>query len=234
MGADPLTCPPAVVVKYIRHLYESGKKYSTVNYHRSAVSKFHVGVQGVPMGEHPLVSQAVKSVFRLRPPLPQYQSTFDIVPVLAYVQSLPTASLSLKLLSFKTLFLTTYSSISRMSSMARLGSSLEVTRDSVVLKLVLLEKQAREGRVRGFLQIPKFLEDPELRPVRALTTYFNKVTSQLFVSKLLTVSLQVSSIRQDQESFFVALVKPHASITSQTLARWMKCLLSSAGVDTSV
>ena len=173
------------------------------------------------MGEHPLVSQAVKSVFRLRPPLPQYQSTFDIVPVLAYVQSLPTASLSLKLLSFKTLFLTTYSSISRMSSMARLGSSLEVTRDSVVLKLVLLEKQAREGRVRGFLQIPKFLEDPELRPVRALTTYFNKVTSQLFVysSKLLTLSLQVSSICQDQESFFVALVKPHGSVTSQSLAR---------------
>ena len=165
------------MVKYVRHLYESGAEYSTVNYHRSAVSKFHVGVQGVPMGEHPLVSQAVKAVFRLRPHLPQYQSTFDIVPVLAYVQSLPTASISLKLLSFKTLFLTIYSSISRVSSMARMALSLEETRDSAILKLVSLEKQAREGRVRGFFQIPKFTEDPELCPVWALSTYFNKVTS---------------------------------------------------------
>ena len=176
LQADPLTCSPAVVVKYIRHLYEAGKKYSTVNYHRSVVSKFHVGVQGLPMGEHPLVSQAVKSVFRLRPPLPQYQSTFDIVPVLSYVQSLPTTSISFKLLSLKTLFLTIYSSISRVSSAARLGPSLEETRDSAILKLISLEKQAREGRVRGFLQIPRFPEDPELCPVRALTTYFTKVT----------------------------------------------------------
>ena len=83
--ADPLTCPPAIVVKYVRHLYEAGAEYSTVNYHRSAISKFHVRIHGIPIGEHLLVSQAVKAVFRLRPPLPQYQSTFDIVPVLAYI-----------------------------------------------------------------------------------------------------------------------------------------------------
>ena len=114
---------------------------------------------------HPLVSQAVKAVFRLRPPLPQYQSIFEIVPVLAYIQYLPTASVSLKLLSFKTLFLTIYSSISRVSSMARLAPSLEETRDSPILKLVSLEKQVREGRVRGFFQVPKFTEEPELCPV---------------------------------------------------------------------
>ena len=108
----------------MRHLYESGAEYSTVYFHRSGIAKFHVGINGVSVGEHPLVSQAVKTVFRLRPPLPQYQSTFDIVPVLAYVQSLHTASISLQLLSFKTLFLTVYSSIFRVSSMAHLTPSL--------------------------------------------------------------------------------------------------------------
>ena len=38
----------------------------------------------------------------------------------------------------------------------------------------------------------------------------------------------------DQESFFVALVKPHKSVSSQTLARWMKSILTSAGVDSSI
>ena len=170
LHADPLTCAPAVVVKYLRNLFESGAEYSTVNFHRSGISKFHGGIDGNAIEEHPLVSQAVKAVFRLRPPLPKYQSTFDIVPVLAYVQSLPT-------LTFKTLFLTIYSSISRVSSVARLGPSLQEHRDSVVLHFVSLEKQARVGNTRGYLQIPHFPEDPELCPVRALVTYFNKVTS---------------------------------------------------------
>ena len=175
MQADPLSCAPAIVVKYLRHLFESGAEYSTVNFHRSSISKFHVGIDGISIGEHPLVSQAVKAVYRLRPPLPKYQSTFDIVPVLAYVRSLPTANISLKQLSLKTLFLTIYSSISRVSSVARLGPSLQEHRDSVVLHFVSLEKQARAGNTRGYLQIPSF-EDPELCPVRAIVTYFNKVT----------------------------------------------------------
>ena len=151
-----------------------------MNYHRSFISMFHVGFHGVPLGEHPLVYQAVKAVFRLRPPLPQYKSTFDIVPVLVYIRSLPTVSISLQLLSFKALFLAIYSSISRVSSMSRLAPSLEETRDSAILHLVSLEKQSRQKRVRGFFQIPRFFEDKELCPVLTLQTYFTKVRSANF------------------------------------------------------
>ena len=92
------------------------------------------------MGEHQLVSQALKAVFRLSPPLPQYKSAFDIVPVLVHIRSLPTASISLQLLSYKALFLAIYSSISRVSSMARLSPLFQETRDSAILYLVALEK----------------------------------------------------------------------------------------------
>ena len=170
----------------MRHLYEAGAEYGTVAYHRSAISKFHVGVQGVPMGEHPLVSQALKAVFRLRPPLPQYRATFDIVPVLDYIRSLPTATIPLKLLSFKTLFLVIYSSISRVSSMARLAPSLEETRDAAIVSLVSLEKQSREGRIRGFFQIPRFTEDTELCPVFSLSTYYSKVKVPVLRFSLIT------------------------------------------------
>ena len=158
LQTDPLTCPPAIVVKCIRHLYETGAEWSTMNFHRSSISKFHVGIHGIPMGEHPLVSQAVKAIFRLRPLLPHYKSAFDIVPVLAYICSLPTATVSLQLFSFKALFLTIYSSISRVSSMARLAPSLEETRDSAILHLVSLEKQSREGRIQGFSKSPSLLK----------------------------------------------------------------------------
>ena len=59
--------------------------------------------------------------------------------------------------------------------MARLGPTLTEHRDSVVLHLVDLEKQARHGRVRGFFQIQRVSEDPQLCPVVTLVAYFNKV-----------------------------------------------------------
>ena len=127
LNADPFTCGPTVLVKYIRQLYEIGAAYNTVNYHRSSVSKFHAGINGLPIGKHPLVGQAVKAVFRLRPPLPKYVATFDITRVFAYLQSLPSnENLDLKLLTLKCLFLVTTSIISRVSSVRSLGPSLLV------------------------------------------------------------------------------------------------------------
>ena len=53
------------------------------------------------------------------------------------------------------------------------------TRDSAIVHLLSLEKQSKEGRIRGFFQIPKFVEDKELCPVLALETYFSKVRSNM-------------------------------------------------------
>ena len=56
----------------------------------------------------------------------KYVATFDISKVFAYLASLPLNSdLSLQLLSYKTLFLLTASSLSSMSSVSRLGSNVE-------------------------------------------------------------------------------------------------------------
>ena len=119
--------------------------------------------------------------------------------------------------------------------MTRLAPSLQVTRDSVILNLVELEKQVREGKIRGFFQIPKFVEDPELCPVYALFTYFTKVKSAKFeLLILLTVSLQVFNICEDTKLFIVSYAKPHRSVRAQTLARWIKCVLTTAGVDRSI
>ena len=49
------------------------------------------------------------------------------------------------------------------------------TRDSAIVHLLSLEKQSKQGRIRGFFQIPKFFEDKEVCPLLALQTYFLKV-----------------------------------------------------------
>ena len=64
-------------------------------------------------GQNKIVCNAVKAVFRLIPPLPRYVATFDVTLVLDYLKSLPAnPQLSLKLLTYKTLFLLTVASIS--------------------------------------------------------------------------------------------------------------------------
>ena len=125
---DPFNCSPAVLVKYIRRMFESGLSYSTINLHRSSISKFHSGV-GETIGGHSLVNQAMKAVFRQRPLLPKYVATYDITRVFAYIQSLPENSeLSLKQLTLKCAFLVTVSTVSRVNSLSSLGPTLLVYR----------------------------------------------------------------------------------------------------------
>ena len=116
-------------------LYKSEAGFSTVVFLGSGTSKVHVGISGISFGEHPLVSQAVQTVATIA----QIPVTFDMVPVLTYVQSLHTTGISLHLLSSIALFLTVHSSISRVSCVACLGPPLLEQRDSVVLCFVSLE-----------------------------------------------------------------------------------------------
>ena len=161
-------------------MFDGGAQYRTVNFARSAISKLHNGYDGLPAGQHPIVKQAVKAVFRLRPPLPKYKTTFNIKPVLTYVKQVLGNNnyLTLRLLSFKCLFLLSFSSISRVSTMARLGTQVEEHVEHIIVPILSLEKQARASnpaRVRGFLRIPRFLEDLSLCPATTLAAYLEKV-----------------------------------------------------------
>ena len=73
-------------IKYIHLNFKSGAKYKTLNNIRSAISKFHIGFSGIP-ADH-LIIKALKAAFRLRPPLPRYEETFDIKPVLTVTKQI--------------------------------------------------------------------------------------------------------------------------------------------------
>ena len=142
---DPFACPPAIIVKYLRAMYERGSQYRSINFIRSSISKLHQGFGSLTAGEQPLVKQACKAVFRLRPPLPKYKTTFNMKPVLQYVVTILGNNhlLTLKWLTFKTIFLIAFSSLSRVSTISRLGSSIEEYPDHLIVPILSLEKQAR-------------------------------------------------------------------------------------------
>uniref|UniRef100_A0A1X7UF04 Core-binding (CB) domain-containing protein n=1 Tax=Amphimedon queenslandica TaxID=400682 RepID=A0A1X7UF04_AMPQE len=98
-----------------------GYQYNSIGAYRSAISSVHDKVDGVPVGQHPLVTRLIKGIFNNRPPIPRYSSTWDVQTVLRYLESLgPSTNLSLKLLSLKTVFLMAITRPSRSVDLAHL------------------------------------------------------------------------------------------------------------------
>ena len=67
---------------FLADLYEEGLEHRTVNSIRSAVSMTHCHVEGVPIGQHPLVTQLIKGVYNSRPSRPCYSATWDVDSVM--------------------------------------------------------------------------------------------------------------------------------------------------------
>ena len=83
-------------------------------------------------------------------------------------------------------------------------------------------KASRPGKsVRKveFLTLP---EDNSLCPVATLIEYLSR-----------TKGLRKSA-SSEETLLFISLMKPHKAVSTATMARWIKSLLSAAGIDTSL
>ena len=118
---DPFSGPVSHVVNFLAYLFENGYQYRSLNAYRSAISSVHVHVDGVAVGQHPLVTRLMKGVYHSRPPLPRYTSTWNVDRVLFFLESLdPLGDLSLKDLTFKTVMLLALTRPSRSVDLAKL------------------------------------------------------------------------------------------------------------------
>ena len=52
---DPIQAPVARIVDFLSEMFHHGYQYSTLNGYRSAISAFHIKVNGEPVGQHELV-----------------------------------------------------------------------------------------------------------------------------------------------------------------------------------
>ena len=66
----------------------------------------HTPIDGVSIGQHPLVSRLLKGAFQSCPPLSRYQGTWDVSVVLYHIGEYQLGqSLTLKQLSLRTVML---------------------------------------------------------------------------------------------------------------------------------
>lgn len=117
----PISAPVSEILDFLLEQFDAGKQYRTINTVRSAISMTHSEVDGVQVGQHPLVTRFLKGVFNSRPAAPRYSSTWDVNIVLSYLGSLPdNTSLPLTLLTYKLAMLKALSNADRCSDLAAL------------------------------------------------------------------------------------------------------------------
>ena len=159
--------------------------------------------------------------FKERPPQPRYSATWDVSKVTAYLESLgENAVMSLQNLTFKTVMLLALTRPSRSMDLVNLDLRFrQFSPEGVTFQSAKLAKQSRQNKPLKEFFFPKFTENVKLCPVQTLQAYEN-----------CTASKRCSNSKQ----LFIAVIRPYKPVSSSTIARWLKTVLSSAGIDTSV
>lgn len=203
------------IIMFLTQLFESGAKYGTLNSCRSALSL----ILGQDMANDSHIKRFFKGVFRLRPPLPKYNTTWDTSIVLNSLASwYPNDTLNLENLSKKLATLLALTTAHRVQTITKIDiKNIEFLPNKINIKIPDLIKSSRPGTSQPVLILPTFHERPEICPVVTLTCYLN-ITQNL----------------RSDDNLFISIRRPHKSITSQTLSRWIKSTLNSCGIDVSI
>ena len=219
-GFNPISGPITNVANFLAQLCTEGYQYSLINSYRSAISSVHEKVDGHNVGQHPLFSRLLKGIFHDRPPLPRYTCTWNVQTVLNYLEGLgENQSLSLKALSWKLTMLLALTRPSRSADLSQLDLGRKAYKpDGVCFYPNELAKQSRQGSQIAKFFFPSFPANPVLCPVMALKAYESKT----------------KPIRGDETKLLTSFIKPHKAVTSSSVARWLKSVLSAAGIDTAI
>lgn len=209
------------LLAFLTKLYNGGLGYSGLNTAISAVSIF-VELCAGPTGlsQHVLVKRFLRGVFVARPALPRYVVTWDVTILLNYFKSqVPLSRLTLLALSKKLAALLLLLSGHRCHSLYLLDIR-NIRCSAGQLKIVFgdLLKQSRPGHHTQQLCLPAYLQNSKLCVVSTYLAYIQRT----------------KVLRGKQTRLFIATIKPHQTVSKDTLSKWIKSVLALAGIDTSV
>ena len=69
---NPFQAPMNYIISFLSEKFDKGLQYRTLNCLRSAISAYHVHIDGKTVGKHPKVCALLTGIFNQRPPQPRY------------------------------------------------------------------------------------------------------------------------------------------------------------------
>ena len=165
-----------------------------------------------------------EGIFQKKPPLPRYQSFWDVGQVLTFIKSLgDNQTLTLKRLSEKLVVLLALTSADRRSELAAHDIRFRVFHpEGVAFSLPTLTKSVNVGKQLKSSFHANFAKDKLFCPCECLREYEKR-----------TLPFRPSEPNQPNR-LFLATIKPHKPVTSSTLAKWVKHLIVDAGVNKDI
>ena len=208
---DPFRCLIKYILNYLAGMFEAKYEYSTICFHRSAISAFHDKVEGLSVGDHPQVSALIAGVFNKRPPQPRYCFIWDVQKVIDYIKSNLAANSELtdKLLTLKLTMLLALTSASRVLGLQHLDTNfMALSDDSVVFNYGQLHKGWRKGKPPPSVTFVAYPHDRDICILTTLKAYLERTKPW--------------RVNDNYSQLLLSFIKPHKPISSDTIARWLK------------
>jgi site-specific recombinase XerD len=208
------------IVDFLTDLFHSGLSYSAINSARSALSALcQTNNNTIPFGQHPLVKRFMKGIFELRPSFPRYKSIWDVNIVFNHLRNQPIVhKLTLKDLTIQVTFLLLFLSGKRCQTIHLLNlDNMNLSIDKCEFVIREKVKQTRVGHHIEPIMFEAYPDEPSLCIITHLKKYLErtKTLRSPHCNKLL-----------------ISFTKPHHGVSRETISRWCKTLLSSAGINT--
>ena len=164
-------CSP--FLDFLADLFEQGLQHQTINVIHSAISMTHLQVEGISIGQHPLVARLIKGVHNSRPSKPRYTVTWDVDTVLKHLRALGNNNnLSLRALSKKLALLTALMDASSTSELQALDLCFRRFRsERLYFTLASLTKKRKMGAPPKELFFGAFPQDHTLCVGQCLREY---------------------------------------------------------------
>ena len=216
-GCNYFTPTRSTVLKFLTSKFNNGASYGTLNTLRSAISL----LSQEKIGEDPMICKFLRGVYKSRPTKPKYTHTWDVSTVLEYLKTIDinNSSTSFKQLTEKTLMLIALVTAHRAQTFASIEiSNIKFTNTGAEILITKLIKTSAPNRPQPVLQLPFFVDSPQLCVASTLRKYLSVTKDK----------------RKDNKELFVSLRDPEKSVGSQTISRWLKNVLRDSGIDTSI
>ena len=75
---DPMESHLVSALSYLESLHAAGKANSTINIHRSMLSKTLPPIYGMVLGKHHQVTRIMKGIYNKAPPRARYERMWDV------------------------------------------------------------------------------------------------------------------------------------------------------------
>ena len=205
-------------LSFLVTLFEKGLRYSGLNSARSALSCVLPSFDGHNFGAHPFTVRLLKSFYNKRPPQARYASMWDPQLVIDHLrEKTPSRSLSVKDLTLKCCMLLLLSTCSRQQRLVSIKRSNVLFQEdgSVDIRTDTLQKHSSRGKSLEIISLKPFINDRSVCVVQNLRLYMEKT----------------SDLTNAGDALFCSFAPPYKAVGTQTIARWTKTTMASAGID---